>query len=89
MPQLVRESLEPSFNKVSTLNQFWDFTENDLAPYFFKDVKLVDEYNEIDFDMLNMYVNETYSDLSKGKFFVGPVRFLMKRVKRKDCKRSS
>ena len=71
------------------MNQFWDFTENKLGKYLFYDETLVDEFKEINYEMLNSYVNSSHSDLSKGKIFMGPVRYLMKRVKQKKCKRTS
>ena len=71
------------------MNQFWDFTENKLGKYLFFEESMVQGFSDINYDKLNTWDNSTYSDVSKGKFFIGPVRYLMKRVKRKDCKRTS
>jgi hypothetical protein len=88
LPELVRADLQPGFKNVSTIQDFWDFTNHTLGPSLFFNENMIDG-KEMNWEKLNLYDNDTHTDPSRGRFFVGPVRFLAQRVKKKECLRAS
>ena len=96
LPELVRGDLELEFKKIQDVNHFWHFTENVIGEYIFETESLIDKstiksgLKKIDINKLNSFDKSTLSKHSRGRIFVGPMRFLQKRVKPlKKCKRSS
>lgn len=89
-PEDVREDLVKQFMSIQDENGFWNFTENDLGGYLFREEKLLSEGGGVDSNSrINQWDKTTLARVSKGKIFVGPLRFLQKRVASKDCKRAS
>lgn len=89
LPELVRSDLEENFRQMQDENQFWEFVEYKIGNYIFYEESMLDENGEVDFEKLTKFNTKILSQNAKGRLYVGPVRFLQKRVKSGECKRKS
>ena len=89
LPELIRSDLDGPFKQIQDVSTFWKFIENDLADYAFTDVKLLDENGDVDRAKLNEFNTTTLAQNAKGRLYIGPIRFMQKRIKAEPCKRSS
>ena len=77
LPELLRNDLEWSFRGIKSIDQFWSFTETVLGDYLFNDENMLDAAGEnVDIARLNEFSPESFSRGHKGRYYVGPIRFL-------------
>ena len=88
LPELVRNDLESKFREIQDHHTFWKFTKDTLGDYIFSDENLLDSQGNVNLEYINTFNTTTKTRNSKGRQFVGPMRFLQKRINSKPCKRT-
>lgn len=81
--------LESHFRSIQDVTGYWGFVEENLTPMMFQEFNILNADGDVNENYLGLWDEQEYTKNSRGRVYVGPIRFLQKRVKVQPCARAS